>query len=129
MGSWKRYLMMVVGTSLALALPAQAFSGDPDRGKQLFMTRGAEGRACMTCHPEGLTTGERFKGKRIPDLQDPLSEAKIRRKTLRFLRLQQMELSERELEDLLTFVQQLPTKGFGPVPREWQAHVTKSLAK
>jgi len=109
--------------------PAQAFSGDPAKGKILFMTRGTGDKACMTCHPKGLSTGETYKGKDIPELTDELSEAKLRRKTLRFLKVQGMALSEAQLNDLLTFVQQIPSQGFGPVPREWQAHVKKTLGQ
>lgn len=113
----------------ALVMPAYAFNGDPAKGKALFMTKGSSGKACMTCHPKGLSTGETYKGKDIPELTDELSEAKLRRKSLRFLKVQGTTLSEAQLNDLLTFVQQIPSKGFGPVPREWQAYVKKTVGQ
>lgn len=123
----KRMLMAVAVLSLVAGLPAQAFEGDPEKGKQIFMTKGRDDKACMTCHPKGLTTGKTYKGKDIPELTDELSERKIKRKTQRFLRMQGLQLTDAELADLLTFVQQLPTRGFGPVPPEWQGYVKKTL--
>lgn len=120
----------VLGALVALnmvTLPAEAFNGDPAKGKVIFMTKGRGDKACMTCHPKGLTTGETYKGDDIPELTDPLSEGKLRRKTLRFLKVQGMTLTPTELNDLLTFVQQIPSKGFGPVPPEWQAYVKKTV--
>lgn len=127
-----RQWMGVLGAMAAMTVwmpPAQAFNGDPVRGKVLFMTKGQGGKACMTCHPKGLTTGETYKGKDIPELTDELSEAKLRKKTLRFLKVQGMTLTDSELNDLLTFVQRIPSQGFGPVPREWQGYVKKTLGQ
>lgn len=126
-GKW--ILVALAGMSLMAALPAQAFEGNPEKGKQIFMTKGKGDKACMTCHPKGLTTGDTYKGKDIPELTEELSERKITRKTLRFLRMQGMTLSDAELTDLLTFVQQIPTRGFGPVPKEWQGYVKKKLGQ
>lgn len=126
-GVWM--LSLMVGAGLAFALPAEAFNGDAASGKRLFMTKGSNDKACMTCHPKGLTTGETYKGKDIPELTDELSEAKLRKKTLRFLKVQGMSLSDQELTDLLTFVQRIPAEGFGPVPKEWQPYVKKTLGQ
>jgi mono/diheme cytochrome c family protein len=111
---------------LLVAAPVQAFNGDPGNGKKLFMARGARQKACMTCHPAGKTTGESFRGDDIPDLtRKHSSERKIRRMTLKFLKHMELTLTDAEVDDLLTFVQQLPDRDFGPVPPEWQAHVKK----
>jgi hypothetical protein len=92
------------------------------------MQKGKDGKACMSCHPRGETTGEVFRGKDIPDLTArELGESKLRSKTQKFLEVQGQQLSPAELEDLLTFVQGLPTKGFGPVPTAWQAYVRSKI--
>lgn len=113
---------------LAFAPAALAFNGNPENGKRIFLKKGIDGKACMTCHPRGLTTGETYRGKDISDLTEgPLSEAKLRKKTLKFLEVQGMRLSPSELEDLLTFVERLPSTGFGPVPPAWQGYVRSKL--
>ncbi|MNS33618.1 hypothetical protein D3C72_657340 [compost metagenome] len=122
------------GIALALILAfgptALAFNGNPENGKRLFMQKGPSGKACMTCHPKGLTTGETYKGKDIPDLTEgPIAEAKLRKKTLKFLEVQGLQLSPAELEDLLTFEAGLPSKGFGPVPAAWQGYVRSKLGE
>ncbi len=120
------HLVPLAALVASLASPAFAFSGNVENGKKIFMTKGANGKACMTCHPAGLTTNETFKGKDIPDLvNERFNEAKIQKKTLKFLKYQEMSLSTPELNDLLAFVQQLPDRGFGAVPSTWQAHVKK----
>lgn len=125
----KQVFGAAVGLALLMGLPAQAFDGNAEKGKQIFMTMGKNDKACMTCHPKGLTTGKTYKGDDIPELTDEISERKMTRKTKRFLRVQGTQLTDAELNDLLTFVQRLPSKGFGPVPREWQAHVKKTLGQ
>lgn len=120
---------ILIGLALVTALPAQAFDGNAERGKQIFMTKGSNDKACMTCHPKGLTTGKSYKGDDIPELTESLSERKIMRKTKRFLKVQGTQLTDAELNDLLTFVQQIPSKGFGPVPSEWQGYVKKTLGE
>ncbi|MNL89136.1 hypothetical protein D3C87_2192760 [compost metagenome] len=40
-----------------------------------------------------------------------------------------LELSDAQFIDLITFVSQLPTKGFGDVPPEWQEYVNARLKK
>lgn len=120
------HLVPLVALVASLASPAFAFSGNVENGKKIFMTKGANGKACMTCHPAGLTTNEQFKGKDIPDLvNERFNEAKIQKKTLKFLKVQEMNLTPTELNDLLAFTQQLPDRGFGSVPPSWQAHVNK----
>src|SRR5690348_13906458 len=112
---WARGL--TVGLVLSFALSAFAFSGNLQNGKRIFMTKGPSGKACMTCHPQGLTTGETYKGKDIPDLTErTLPDDKVRKKTQRFLDVQGMTLTPSDLEDLLTFTSALPTQGFGAVP-------------
>lgn len=125
----KRWVMALpVLLMLAVAGPAVAAGGNVENGKRLFMVKGTGGKACMTCHPRGLTTGETYKGKDIPDLTErALSESKLRRRTEKFLKVQGMALSEAELEDLLAFVRQLPDQGFGPVPPAWQGFVKSKL--
>ena len=118
------HLVPVVALVASLASPAFAFSGNVENGKKLFMSKGTNGKACMTCHPAGLTTNEPFQGKDIPDLvNERFSAVKIEKKTLKFLKYQGMTLSGSDLNDLLAFVQQLPDRGFGPVPAAWQRHV------
>lgn len=125
---WARGL--TVGVVLSFALSAYAFSGNAQNGKRLFMTKGPDGKACMTCHPQGLTTGETFKGKDIPDLTErPLSDSKVRKRTLRFLQVQGMTLTDSDLEDLLTFTSALPSQGFGPVPPEWRRYVQQKTIR
>lgn len=119
----------LVGMLVLMGFPAMAFEGNAARGKVIFMTKGQGDKACMTCHPRGLTTGKTFKGKDIPELTEPISERKLVRKTRRFLKLQGMQLSEAEVTDLLTFVQRLPTQGFGPVPPDWKGYVDKALGE
>ncbi len=120
------HLVPVLALVASLASPAFAFSGNVENGKKIFMRKGPSGKACMTCHPAGLTTKETFKGKDIPDLvNERFNTAKIQKKTLKFLKYQEMSLSTSELNDLLAFVEQLPDRKFGSVPLAWQAHVKK----
>ncbi|HEY9897586.1 MAG TPA: hypothetical protein V6D00_00265 [Pantanalinema sp.] len=125
----KKWLAVIaVGVLLAPIQPAQAFAGDPVNGKKIFMTKGPTGKACMTCHPKGLTTNDTFRGKDIPDLTaEVFSERKIRSKTEKFLKYQKMTLNEKELSDLLAFVSELPTTGFGSVPAEWKGYVQSKV--
>jgi hypothetical protein len=65
----------------------------------------------------------------VPNLAEvvaKLSQKKIRSKVIKHL-LQEidMDVSDDELEDICTFVGDLPSKGFGSVPSEWEAHVKK----
>jgi cytochrome c553 len=118
--------MAVIGLGGVLfsSQTAHALEGDPVNGKRLFMTKGPTGKACMTCHPKGLTTGEDFRGKDIPDLtEEVLSDGKVQKKTVKFLKYQKMSLSSKELADLVKFTSQLPTTGFGSVPPEWKSYV------
>ena len=110
-------------------VPALSFSGNSDSGKRLFLSKGKNDKACMTCHPKGLTAGDVIRGKNVPNLTEvvaKLSQKKIRSKVIKHL-LQEidMDVTDDELEDLCTFVSDLPSKGFGPVPSEWEAHVKK----
>jgi hypothetical protein len=119
-------LVLHAGMALAVVQSASAFSGNPANGKQIFMQKGSTGKACMTCHPMGGTTGETYKGKDISDLTDrALKAGKLQSKTEKFLKVQGLTLSPAALNDLLTFVEGLPSQGFGPVPPAWQAHVKK----
>ncbi|MNY82819.1 hypothetical protein D3C86_2251610 [compost metagenome] len=40
-----------------------------------------------------------------------------------------LDLSDEEFMDLITFISQLPTKGFGEVPPEWRDYVDARLKK
>lgn len=110
-----------------------ALDGDRNKGKTLFLTKGKKGLACMSCHPTGLTTGEVIRGKKIPNLIESasrISEKKLIAKTLKHLEEDaQLELSDAQLIDLVTFVSTLPTQGFGAVPAEWESYVKEKLGK
>jgi cytochrome c553 len=120
--------MLLALTSLSQPAIA-AFDGDAGNGRKLFLAKGKNDKACMTCHPLGLTTGEVFRGKDIPDLVEAvkkLSEKKIRNRTNKHVfNVVDLEMTDSDLEDLCTFVAELPENGFGAVPVEWQAHVRK----
>ncbi len=110
-----------------------ALDGDRHKGKILFLTKGKKGQACMTCHPIGLTTGEVIRGKKIPNLIESasrISEKKLIAKTLKHLEEDaQLELSDAQFIDLVTFVSSLPKDGFGPVPADWSGYVKEKLEK
>lgn len=115
---------------LSAAPAALAFDGDVQNGKRIFMVKGRDGKACMSCHPRGLTTGETYRGKDISDLTErTLRASKLKSKTVKFLKVQGLQLSPSELEDLLTFVERLPSAGFGPVPPAWQGFVRSKLGE
>lgn len=124
---------LAIATVLAFALvpatAALAFDGDRDKGKLIFLKMGRNKKACMTCHPMGLTTGEVIRGKDVPDLTKSsrrLSEKKLKSKALKhLLQEEDLDVTDEELNDLVTFVGMLPTMGFGPCPPEWEAHVRK----
>jgi cytochrome c553 len=106
-------------------------NGDPVKGKHLFMTTGDSGRACMSCHPMGLTTKEIVRGKQVPNLTErasQISEKRLIAKALKYMEENaDLELTDAQFIDLITFVSQLPTKGFGEVPPEWQGYVKNKL--
>ncbi|MNL51750.1 hypothetical protein D3C87_1748730 [compost metagenome] len=128
MGINKWVAIIGLGGLLAMSQAAHALEGDPVNGKRLFMTKGVTGKACMTCHPKGLTTGESFRGKDVPDLtEEILSEQKVQKKTVKFLKYQKMTLSSKDLADLVKFTRELPTTGFGTVPTEWKSYVQSKV--
>jgi cytochrome c553 len=127
----RRYWSLIVSSALALSvvLSASAFSGNLANGKRIFMQKGTNGKACMTCHPKGGTTGDTYKGKDIPDLADrPIKTTKLQSKSEKFLKVQGIALSAAEMNDLLAFVEVLPSQGFGPVPPAWQKFVAENTA-
>lgn len=118
----------------AFAPEAQAaLGGDPAKGKIIFLKKGEGGKACMTCHPKGLTTGEVIRGKKVPNLTESagkISEKKLIAKALKHLEEDaELQLSDAQFMDLVTFVSTLPTQGFGDVPPEWQAYVKEKVGK
>ncbi len=131
-----KWLPAVLALTLlpALAPDAQAaLSGAPKKGKAIFMTKGGGGKACMTCHPKGFTTGEVIRGKKIPNLTESagkISEKKLIAKALKHLEEDaELQLNDDQFMDLVTFVSTLPTQGFGDVPPEWQGYVKEKLGK
>lgn len=124
---------LAIATIMTFALipasAALAFDGNRDSGKLIFLKMGKNKKACMTCHPKGLTTGDVIRGKDVPDLTKSvsrLSEKKLKSKALKhLLQEEDLDVTDEELNDLVTFVGLLPTMGFGPVPPEWESHVRK----
>lgn len=124
--------LIVVSALAMVQTPALAFDGDLANGKRVFMLKGqAEGnKACMTCHPRGETTGKMPNGKKIPSLtEEELSQKKLKSKSDKFLKRMKLELNDKDTNDLYAFVESLPSKGFGPVPAEWEEYVKNKLAK
>jgi cytochrome c553 len=123
-------MALAAGLVLAATMSAYAVTSNAANGKKIFMTKGQGDKACMTCHPKGLTTGDTYRGKDIPDLTErELRERKLRSKTEKFLKVQGMTLSDADMEDLLTFVRALPSQGFGSVPPEWRRYVQEKAAQ
>jgi len=108
-----------------------ALAGDAKKGKAIFLMKGQNGKACMTCHPKGFTTGEVIRGKKIPNLTESagkISEKKLIAKALKHLEEDaELQLTDAQFMDLVTFVSTLPTQGFGDVPAEWQGYVKEKL--
>ncbi len=118
----------------SLAPDAQAaLGGDKNKGKAIYMMKGQSGKACMTCHPIGLTTGEVIRGKKVPNLIESaskISEKKLIAKALKHLEEDaELQLSDNQFMDLVTFVSSLPSDGFGDVPAEWQGYVKEKARK
>lgn len=118
------------------ALPQTAsaeLNGNAIRGKKIFMTKGENDKACFSCHPKGLTTKEIVRGKQVPNLTEragQISEKRLVAKALKHMEEDAgLDLSDEEFLDLITFVSQLPTKGFGDVPPEWQEYANTKLKK
>ncbi|HEY9857683.1 MAG TPA: hypothetical protein V6D05_18195 [Stenomitos sp.] len=119
---------IAVSLVLLLALPVSAkLDGDPIRGKKLFLTKGSNAQACMSCHPKGLTTGLVVRGKVVPNLTErvaSISENKLLAKVLKHLDDDVgLDLSDDDVLDLVSFISTLPNKGFGDVPPEWSDYV------
>lgn len=134
LGKWLSLMLATVTLTVALPLDADAaLSGDRNKGKLLFMTKGGGGKACMTCHPKGITTGEVIRGKKVPNLTESagkISEKKLIAKALKHLEEDaELTLTDDQFVDLVTFVSTLPTQGFGDVPSEWQGYVKEKLGK
>ncbi|HEY9899833.1 MAG TPA: hypothetical protein V6D00_11675 [Pantanalinema sp.] len=131
-----RILVCAMAAALLTAAPRTAsaeLNGDPVKGKRLFMTAGDSGRACMSCHPRGLTTKEIVRGKQVPNLTERAGQISEKRLIVKALKHMEenaaLDLSDEQFLDLITFVSQLPTKGFGDVPPEWQEYVNARLKK
>lgn len=123
---------IAVSLVLLLALPVSAkMDGDPIRGKKLFLTKGSNAQACMSCHPKGLTTGQVIRGKVVPNLTErvaSISENKLLAKTLKHLEDDVgLDLSDDDVIDLVSFISTLPYKGFGDVPPDWNEYVRTHL--
>lgn len=133
LGTWLTAALAL--TMLAAFTPdAQAaLTGDRNKGKAIFLTKGKSGKACMTCHPKGFTTGEVIRGKKIPNLTESagkISEKKLIAKALKHLEEDaELQLTDAQFMDLVTFVSSLPTQGFGDVPAEWQGYIKEKLGK
>ncbi|GEM_PF-2095771 len=126
----------LIAIVMAPAFASNAFAGldgDRHKGKVLFLTKGENGKACMTCHPKGLTTGEVIRGKKIPSLVEStgrISEKKLIAKALKHLDEDaRFELSDAQFIDLVTFVSSLSTQGFGSTPPEWAGYVKEKLGE
>lgn len=132
LGKWLPLTLATLTLTAALPLGAEAaLTGDRNKGKLLFMTKGNSGKACMTCHPKGITTGEVIRGKKVPNLTESaakISEKKLIAKALKHLEEDaELTLSDAQFMDLITFVHSLPTQGFGDVPSEWEGYVKEKL--
>ncbi|MBO9542180.1 hypothetical protein J7643_16450 [bacterium] len=131
-----RILVPSLAALLLAAIPQSAsaeLNGDPVKGKRIFMTKGDNDKACMSCHPKGFTTKEVVRGKQVPNLTEragQISEKRLIAKALKHMEEDAgLDLTDAQFLDLITFVSQLPTKGFGDVPPEWQDYVNTKLKK
>lgn len=131
LGNWLKAALALSLVATFIPEAQAALTGDPKKGKAIFLMKGQTGKACMTCHPKGFTTGEVIRGKKIPNLTESagkISEKKLIAKALKHLEEDaELQLTDAQFMDLVTFVSTLPTQGFGDVPPEWQGYVKEKL--
>lgn len=115
--NWTSLALAVVVSLSGVMLAARAHTGDPVKGKKVFLMEDTDGVSCAKCHPKGGTNNKTIRGKKVPNLATrvgKISLQKLINKSRKHLeRDTRLELTDEQFNDLIAFVRSLPEEGFG----------------